>query len=382
MNFGARWNNSAMVYEAPSSSTSSNSKAVKRSYDSFLCGYVMCGGEGRPPAEKISKKDKGGVVGAGLYSRTSPTTVVSLLSVPHGAYNSSEDLAAQAYGHPQHQQPHQHQHQHQQQQHVSPPHHTTNTVTGARSYARSPWEIRAVGATSLARRCVSLDSTPQHAHDNSSNNMSPGTAMSARIEQRALAQATDGHSNTPASTGACLSPASLTAHYASSRRMEDYFATSTGGGGGSSNRGREHSRQLQGHRLCRCPPGSYCECAGVAMDDEGGGGGSSSSLSLSPPRVASYGRVMELTHLQSMNVNTNTNMNVAMATRKCLSCSASRATAMGDEWAACHFCSKDVCAGCVATCERCRDSFCRVCTTQNYSGMYAATMCLDCNTSA
>jgi hypothetical protein len=379
MNFGARWHNAAMMYEAPSPSTSSNSKAVKRSYDSFLCGYVMCGGEGRPPAEKISKKGKGETVGAGLYSRMSPTTVVSSLSAPNGAYNSSEDLAAQAYGHPQH--------QHQHQQHVSPPHHTTNTVTGTRSHARSPWEISAVGASSLARRCVSLDSTPQRALNNSSNNMSPGTAMSSCIEQRAFAQAADGHPNTPASTGACLSPASLTAHYTSSRRMEDYFSTSTGRG---SSRGREHSRQLQGHRLCRCPPGSYCECAGVAMDDGGGdgggggGGSSSSSLSLSPPRVASYGRVMELTHLQSMNVNTNMKMAVAMpmATRKCLSCSASRATAMGDEWAVCHFCSKDVCADCVATCERCRDTFCPVCTTQNYSGMYAATMCLDCNTSA
>jgi len=357
MNFGARWHNSDMVYEAPSSSTSSNSKAVKRSYDSFLCGYVMCGGERRAPAEQVFKKGKGGVVGAGLYSRTSPTTVVSPLPAPHGAYNSCEDLVA----HGQHQ---------RQQQHVSPPHHMTNTITGARGHMRSPWEIRAVGA-SLARRCVSLDSTPHHHHDNNRNNLSPGEAMSARIEQRAQAGGT--HTNTPASTGACLSPASLTAHYASSRRMEDYFSTPTGGGGG---RGREHSRQLQGHRLCRCPPGSYCECAGVAMDDGGGGGGGSSSLSLSPPRVASYGRVMELTHLQSMNMNMN------MATRKCPSCSAPSAATVGDVWVACHFCNKDVCAGCVATCERCSGCFCRFCTTQNYSGMYAATMCLDCNNSA
>ena len=159
---------------------------------------------------------------------------------------------------------------------------------------------------------------------------SPGTAMSTQMELMCATTGVDAHHTS-----------------AGSRRIDDFFSSS--------------QRQLQGYRICNCAPGSYCECAGVRMDDSGAFG--VRHLSTAERGVSSgYGKVMELAHVRS-----------------CPACTHTVATSNVDMWTRCSYCSKEVCTSCVAECERCCEHFCRFCATTNYSGAYSAPMCIDCN---
>jgi hypothetical protein len=45
----------------------------------------------------------------------------------------------------------------------------------------------------------------------------------------------------------------------------------------------------------------------------------------------------------------------------------------------CSFCERSACNDCIARCEECGDLFCSFCSTIDYYGTIARTLCLDCN---
>ncbi|KAG9394633.1 hypothetical protein J8273_3887 [Carpediemonas membranifera] len=44
----------------------------------------------------------------------------------------------------------------------------------------------------------------------------------------------------------------------------------------------------------------------------------------------------------------------------------------------CGYCAKLVCAQCARQCTACHDVFCPLCATEDYSGLYDQSICLDC----
>jgi len=135
------------------------------------------------------------------------------------------------------------------------------------------------------------------------------------------------------------------------RSIDDYFAVRP-----------SHQR---GYRSCLCPPGSYCRCDSRSSQDlqsQGMEDGTIRHCSLQ-------------TH-----VFTLAGMGNANSVMMCPVCNHSDSVAVANNiWITCHYCSKNVCMGCIGSCVKCQENYCKFCSTKNYSGTFEVTVCLDCN---
>jgi len=328
-------------------------KAMKRSYSSFLSGIVV-GDEWAMHEDAVQRKR-----GKAAVYRSSPTTVVDGLQSARSsfgdavAYPSSPISSASGYdyrtrggqNHPTSGERLSPWDQMMATAHVRKsssnsitPASTTSTSSSG-TYVRRATSVGGSPMTpvydSMVVETVDDGVIPQH----NMNNMSPGTAMSTQTELM-------------------CGEVDIGAHYTSAgaRRIDDFF--------------RSDRHQLRGIRVCDCTPGSYCKCASMRMED-----GGAPAMQHSPLQVgrfekergvaSGYGKMMEQAHVRS-----------------CPSCTHTAAATHMGTWAHCSYCSKVVCTTCVEECERCTETFCRFCTTRNYSGVYAATMCIECNNAA
>ena len=324
-----------------------SSHSKKRTYDSFVSGIVyddvVTQKRGKGPAQPGEAGFSGYPLPGqpGYVPRTSPTTVVMQ---SRGSCDSLQGIMGS----------------------VRDPHYplpsSATTTTPVRC---SPWDPRPSPAVQAARPQLLPSS---NTGDNLHRAVSLGTAQA-----RGTAAATSSSSHSGHSVASTLhlevhgpsprSPTSPQPQYRPARRMEDYFQSKT--------------RQLQGHRMCTCPAGGLCRCGTYV---------SSGQLSSAPMEAdgPSYSQVMGLACVSTAIA--------ATAFRLCPCCNTNRLSgsrssgavggaylsgdAASDVW--CGYCQRQVCVSCTEQCEGCSDRFCRACHTQDYSGRYAATVCIDC----
>jgi len=116
----------------------------------------------------------------------------------------------------------------------------------------------------------------------------------------------------------------------------------------------------------------------------------SQSQSQSPPGFGyvspvSHGHGLDISQPMALNLNPSLIAVTSSLLPPCPGCMKERAMFFGtpaEPYHQCHYCMKSVCDGCITSCERCCEVFCRFCSTSNFSGAFMQTLCIDCDRGA